>query len=144
MHKRLIYLKLQLKSAFLCIPKLLAGTLLFSCLAVLIGYAGSKTLYHNDSLFYFRIAAVLPENDALVNIGFNIKTKIAENRDRCIPDSANIWLFPLFLAKREISLSTFGVIPRISIILKSLLIFDEIKLIKRLLVRFRLLLFTSL
>ena len=55
-----------------------------------------------------------------------------------------MWLFPLFLAKRAISLSTFGVIPRISIILKSLLIFDEIKLIKRLLVRFRLLLFTSL
>ena len=83
MLKRLIYLKLQLKSAFLCIPKLLAGTLLFSCLAVLIGYAGSKTLYHNDSLFYFRIAAVLPKNDALVNIGFNMLTGMDSLKDYC-------------------------------------------------------------
>lgn len=83
MLRRLVYLKLQLKSAFLCIPKLLAGTLLFSCLAVLIGYAGSKTLYHNDSLFYFRIAAVLPENDALVNIGFNMLTGMDSLKDYC-------------------------------------------------------------
>lgn len=83
MPRRLIYFKMQLKSALLCVPKLIAGTLLFSCIAVLIGYAGSKTLYHNDSLFYFRVAAVLPENDPLVNIGFNILTGMDSLKDYC-------------------------------------------------------------
>ncbi|MGN1188024.1 MAG: ABC transporter permease, partial [Lachnospiraceae bacterium] len=83
MLRHLIYFKLQLKSALLCIPKLIAGTLLFSCIAVLIGYAGSKTLYHNDSLFYFRVAAVLPENDPLVNIGFNMLTGMNSLKDYC-------------------------------------------------------------
>ena len=83
MLRHLIYFKLQLKSALLCIPKLIAGTLLFSCIAVLIGYSGSKTLYHNDSLFYFRVAAVLPENDPLVNIGFNMLTGMDSLKDYC-------------------------------------------------------------
>lgn len=83
MLRHLIYLKLQLKSALLCIPKLLAGTLLFSCLAAFIGYAGAKTLYHSDDIFYFRIAAVLPEDDALVNMGFNMLTSMDSLKDYC-------------------------------------------------------------
>lgn len=77
------YLRLQFKAAFRLVPKLIAGMIVFAFLAFLIGYAGSKTLSKSGRLFYFRVAVVLPENDPLVNIGFNMLAEMESLKSYC-------------------------------------------------------------
>ena len=85
------YLLLQCKAALRLVPKLIAGSIVFSVLAVFIGYAGSKTLYGGERLFFFRIAAVLPQDDPLVSIGFNMLTEMESLKSYCefVPTDEN-------------------------------------------------------
>lgn len=82
MRRRFLYLLLQLKAAFKFIPVLFAGTILFGFLAFCIGYAGSRSIGGGTRLF-FKVAVVLPEDDSLVNIGFNMLTQMESLKDYC-------------------------------------------------------------
>lgn len=82
MRRRLFYLLLQLKAAFKFIPRLFAGTILFGFLAFCIGYAGSRSIGGGTRLF-FKVAVVLPADDSLVNIGFNMLTQMESLKDYC-------------------------------------------------------------
>lgn len=82
MRRHLTYLFLELKAAFRIIPRLFSGMLLFAILASCIGYAGVRMQTGSDHL-YFKVAAVLPENDALVNLGFNMLTEMESLKDYC-------------------------------------------------------------
>lgn len=81
--KHCFFLLMELKLALKLIPKMFAGAAVFSLLSLLIGYAGTKLLYAGGSSFFFRIATVLPENDPLVNIGFNMITEMDSLKDYC-------------------------------------------------------------
>lgn len=83
MNKYILYLRLQLKSALQLIPKLLAGTLLFAFLAFIISYVGAKSLYNSNRLFYFKVAAVLPEDDAMVEMGYNMLMEMGNLEEYC-------------------------------------------------------------
>ena len=82
MRRHLSYLLLQLKSALRLLPKLFLGTVVFAFLAFCIGFAGVKSLGNGSHLF-FKVAAVLPENDALVSIGFNMLTGMDSLKSYC-------------------------------------------------------------
>lgn len=82
MRRHISYLFLQLKSALRLLPKLLLGSIVFAFLAFCIGYAGVKSLGSGNHLF-FKVAAILPENDALVSIGFNMLTGMDSLKDYC-------------------------------------------------------------
>lgn len=82
MRRHLSYLILQLKSALRLLPKLFSGTIVFAFLAFCIGFAGVKSLGDGNHLF-FKVAAVLPEDDALVNIGFNMLTGMDSLKSYC-------------------------------------------------------------
>lgn len=81
--KHCFFLLMELKLAIKLIPKMFAGAVVFSLLSLLIGYAGTKLLYGSGSSFFFRIATVLPENDSLVNIGFNMISEMDSLKDYC-------------------------------------------------------------
>lgn len=82
MRKHLCYMLLQLKSAFRYIPGLFAGTLLFGFLTFLTAFACLNSSDTQTKLF-FKIAVVLPQDDALVNLGFNILTEMESLKDYC-------------------------------------------------------------
>lgn len=82
MRRHLSYLLLQLKSALRLLPKLFSGTIVFAFLAFCIGIAGVKGLGGDNHLF-FKVATVLPEDDALVNIGFNMLTGMDSLKNYC-------------------------------------------------------------
>lgn len=82
MRRHISYLFLQFKSALRLLPKLLLGSIVFAFLAFCIGYAGVKSLGSGNHLF-FKVAAILPENDALVSIGFNMLTGMDGLKDYC-------------------------------------------------------------
>lgn len=82
MRRHLSYLLLQLKSALRLLPKLFCGTIVFAFLAFCIGFAGVKSLGNGNHLF-FKVAAVLPEDDALVSIGFNMLTGMDSLKSYC-------------------------------------------------------------
>ena len=82
MRKRLFYMLLQIKSAFKFIPGLFAGTLLFGFIAFCISMAGVKSIDAGTNLF-FKIAVVLPSDDNLVNLGFNMLTQMDSLDDYC-------------------------------------------------------------
>ena len=68
---KLFLLKLQTKEAFRLLPKFLLGMLIFSMLTIGVAYAASNMLYKNDAPVLFKVAAVLPEDDPLVRLGYN-------------------------------------------------------------------------
>lgn len=73
---------LQLKSAFRYIPGLFAGTLLFGFLTFLTAFACLNSSDTQTKLF-FKIAVVLPSDDTLVNLGFNMLTQMESLKDYC-------------------------------------------------------------
>lgn len=82
MRKRLFYMLLQLKSAFKLIPGFIAGTLLFCFMTFCAGYAGVKSIDNGTHLF-FKVAVVLPDDDTLVNLGFNMLTQMDGLKNYC-------------------------------------------------------------
>ena len=82
MRKRLFYMLLKLKSALKLIPTLIAGTVLFGFIAFCVGFAGVKSLGNETNLF-FKIAVVLPSDDRLVTVGFNMLTQMDSLKDYC-------------------------------------------------------------
>ena len=82
MRKHLCYMLLQLKSAFRYIPGLFAGTLLFGFLTFLTAFACLNSSDTQTKLF-FKIAVVLPSDDTLVNLGFNMLTQMESLKDYC-------------------------------------------------------------
>ena len=82
MRKHLCYILLQLKSAFRYIPGLFAGTLLFGFLTFLTAFACLNSSDTQTKLF-FKIAVVLPSDDTLVNLGFNMLTQMESLKDYC-------------------------------------------------------------
>lgn len=82
MHRHLSYMLLQLKSSLKLLPKLFLGTLVFAFLAFCVGYAGVKSLGSGNHLF-FKVAVILPENDALVSIGFGMLAEMDSLKNYC-------------------------------------------------------------
>ncbi len=72
LKKYIIFLQLQTKAALLMLPKIFLCMLIFALLLVTAGFGATKLLSNNQSLFFFKIAAALPEEDALVSTAFNI------------------------------------------------------------------------
>lgn len=72
MHKHLLLLMLQIKTSFKQLPKILLSLLVFSIIAGVIGFAGSSLIYDKDNATKasIKVAAVLPKDDALINMGF--------------------------------------------------------------------------
>lgn len=83
MKKYINYFIIQCKSAWRIVPNMFAKTVLFAFLAVIIAYAGARSLYGSDHLFYFKIAAVLPENDSMVTLGYNMLMEMGGIEEYC-------------------------------------------------------------
>lgn len=62
MKKYALLLFLQIKSAFLSIPKMFATSIIFAGLVGLLGFAGTNLLYGNSGPTPMNVALVIPEN----------------------------------------------------------------------------------
>lgn len=94
--------QLQAKSALLMLPKIFLCMAIFTVLLVSAGFGAVRLLSNNQSLFFFKIAVALPEDDKLVNTAFNIVANMDSLEGYCEFIETDIYTAREMLEKGEI------------------------------------------
>ena len=82
--KHLLFAFFQIKSTFRAIPRLILCTAVFSLAVVIMGLCGNKLLNEaSDRTVNINVAAVMPEGDASVALGFQVISSMDSLRSMC-------------------------------------------------------------